>query len=374
MATAFYLDHNATAPLKPQARDAMIDWLSQTGNASSIHGFGRRARRAIESAREAVAGLVGADPANVIFTASGTEADNLALCGLPERAALVSAVEHPAVLKARGDALVIPVDSDGVIDLGALDAMLADAPPAIVSIMLANNETGVIQPVRAAAEIAHRHGALVHCDAVQGAGRLALDIAALGVDLMTISAHKMGGPVGAAALILAADIPLSPVLRGGGQERGRRAGTENVAAIAGFGVAARLAGDDLAMIERVRVRRDRLEAALQEVAPDCVVFGRDVARLANTSAIAMPGVDAETQLIACDLAGIAVSSGSACSSGRIAPSHVLSAMGVPPELARATIRVSIGPETTDEAIDRLIEVWTGLWRKRRNQPTLRAAV
>lgn len=374
MAEPLYLDHNATAPLKREARVAMETWLDQVGNPSSVHGFGRRARRALEQARDDVAAMVDADPAGVIFTASGTEADNLALCGFPSHLPVVSAIEHPAVLNARGDAERLAVDGNGVVDLAALDALLVEIGPAIVSIMLANNETGVIQPVAEAAGIAHAHGALIHCDAVQAPGRMAVSMTALGVDLMTLSAHKIGGPVGAAALILAPGIELAPLLRGGGQERGRRAGTENVAAIAGFGAAARLVGVDLAQANQVRARRDWFEAAILAEVPDAVIFGRAAERLPNTSCISMPGVDAETQLIAFDLAGIAVSSGSACSSGKVAASHVLSAMGVAPERAGSAIRVSLGVEIDDPAIERLIEAWISLWRKRRDGAPLRAAV
>lgn len=360
-----YLDHNAGAPLKAEARVAMLDALDRIGNASSVHRFGRAARRLVEDARDTVAALVAADPAGVIFTASGTEANNLALRGFPGRSVITSAIEHPSVLAATPDACRMPVDHSGVVDLAALrDALSAADRPALVSLMLANNETGVIQPVAEAATLAHSFGALIHCDAVQGPGRIALDIAALGVDLLTLSAHKLGGPQGAAALVLADDIDPAALIRGGGQERGRRAGTENVAAIAGFGAAAATSSQDLSTAARQTALRDAIAREICAAAPAARIIAEDAPRLPNTLCVVMPGVPAETQLIAFDLAGLAVSAGSACSSGKLAASHVLRAMGYDESEARSAIRISLGPQTGDDAVERVVAAWLSLWLKR----------
>jgi cysteine desulfurase len=367
-----YLDWNATAPLRPAARAALARALEGTGNPSSVHGEGRTARRLIESARQSVAALVGAEPGNVVFTSGGTEANMLALTPHlqvgPERAPrdrlLVSAIEHPSVGcggRFAAEAVSrIAVSASGALDLGDLQAQLSGAVRPLVSIMLANNETGVLQPVRAAAEIVHAAGGILHVDAVQAAGRMAVDITALGADLMTLSAHKIGGPQGVGAL-LRRDQSLhfpDPLLKGGGQERGLRAGTENVAAIAGFGAAAaELRAQVAAEIVHLSGLRDRLEAGLRAIAPETVIFGADAARVPNTTLFALAGIKAETALIALDLAGIAVSSGSACSSGKVAPSHVLAAMGVAPELARGAIRISTGYGSTAADIDRFLQAW-----------------
>jgi cysteine desulfurase len=359
-----YLDHNATTPLKPAVVAAVAAALGCTGNPSSVHRFGRCARRQVEDARTAVAALVGARPAQVIFTASATEANNLAVRGLtPLRHVLMSAIEHDSVVGAVEEAERVPVSDEGVIDLAALERVLArDTRPALVAVMLANNETGAIQPVAEAARIAHAHGALLLCDAAQAAGKITVDMAALGCDLLTISAHKLGGPQGAAALVVADRVMLAPLTRGGGQERGRRAGTENVAAIAGFGVAAKLAVEDLPRLAALAPLRDRLEAALHNMAP-VQVFGAEAPRLPNTSCVTMPGVGAETQIMALDLAGVAVSAGAACSSGKVRASRVLTAMGVAPAVASTAIRVSLGWSTTEADVDRFIETWTGLWSR-----------
>lgn len=353
-AAEIYLDWNATAPVHHAVIAAMAEALAETGNASSVHRAGRRARHRVEEARARVAALIGARPAQVVFTGSGTEANNLALSGTG-RTVLVGAAEHASVLEAAPDAGRIPVDGSGRIDLAALESLVnAVARPALVSVMLANNETGVLNDVAAAAAIAHRAGALVHCDAVQAAGKIAIDMQALGVDLLSLSAHKLGGPQGVGALAVADAVDLRPLLRGGGQERGRRAGTEAVAAIHGFGTAAELAIAPAAA--GMAELRDRLERAL----PEAAVLGTQAPRLPNTSCLAMPGVNADIQIMNFDLAGIALSAGSACSSGKIKASHVLAAMGVPPSLAASAIRVSLGPRTTEHEIDRFVEVWTAL--------------
>jgi cysteine desulfurase len=364
-----YLDHNATAPLLPAVRDAMLAALDLLGNPSSVHAEGRAARRAVEAARAAVAALAGAPPAGVVLTAGGTEANNLALrgLGLP---ALVSAVEHDSVLRAAPEAARVPVDARGVLDLGALDRMLAGAGgPALVSVMLVNNETGIVQPVAEAARIARARGALVHCDAVQAAGRLPLDMAALGVDMLTLSAHKLGGPKGCGALVLGErplrDGPgLKPLLLGGGQERRLRAGTENVAGAVGFGRAAELAAEGIGDQPRLAALRDRMEAMLRDAAPGLPLYGAGAARVANTSCFGMPGVPSEVQVMALDLAGVAVGAGSACSSGKVTPSHVLAAMGVPAAEAGSAIRVSLGRGTGEGEIARLVAAWSALRARR----------
>jgi cysteine desulfurase len=367
-----YLDWNATAPLRPEAALAIADALALGGNPSSVHQRGRAARQLVERSREQVAALVGALPDGVVFTSGGTEANHLALIGSGRARVLVSAIEHSSVLQVVPDAERIPVDANGIVDPVALAAFLAaDDRPTLVSVMLANNETGVIQPVRELAAVAHARGALFHCDAVQAAGKMPVSFADTGADFLTLSAHKIGGPTGIGALILAPGIEITPSQRGGGQERYRRAGTENLAGIAGFAAAS--AACDPVEYEAVRALRDGLEAAMP---PDAIVIGADVARLPNTSAIAMPGVPAETQVIALDLDGVMVSAGAACSSGKVGPSHVLAAMGVAPDIADGTIRVSLGWSTTEADITHFIDAWTALSRRtigRRTQRRAKAA-
>jgi cysteine desulfurase len=354
-----YLDYNATQPIKPAVRDAMMDILAGPTNASSIHGFGQRARGRMEQARAGVAALIGAKPAEILFTSGATEANATALGGTALRRIIVSAIEHPSVRTAT-DAAVLPVNGNGLLDLDGLDRMLAEiGEPALVSIMLANNETGVIQPVADAARIVHAHGGLLHSDAAQAPGRIPVDVVTLGVDLLTLSAHKMGGPQGAGALYIRDGLNLTPLLRGGGQEKRRRGGTENVAAIVGFGIAADLAADNPDLTEM----RDAMEARLAKAAPEITIHGALAARLGNTSCFGVHGLLAETALIALDLAGVAVSSGAACSSGAVEPSPVLLAMGVPDATAREAIRVSLGWATTPDEIDHLVESWTIVYRR-----------
>jgi cysteine desulfurase len=365
MRPSVYLDHNATTPLRAQAADAMREAMGSFGNPSSVHRHGRLARKLVEDAREQVARLVGADPANVIFTGSGTEANALALRGAGRDSVLVSAVEHVSVLGAVDGARIIPVDADGVVRLDALDEMLASSDrPGLVSVMLANNETGVLQPIGEVAALARRHDTLVHCDAVQAAGKIALDVASLGVHLMSLSSHKLGGPAGVGALVVDPSVPLSPLLRGGGQERGRRAGSENVLGIVGFGAAAAAAAEcgDSA---RLAALRDGLERRLEAICPSARLFGADAPRLPNTSCIGMPGVSGETQVIAFDLAAVSVSAGAACSSGKVSPSHVLKAMGVGENIAAAAVRVSMGGTTEPADVGRFVEVWSGIYGRAR---------
>lgn len=381
-----YLDHNATSHVRPEAREALLAALDATGNGSSVHAEGRAARGTMDAARARVAALVGATPSGVVFTSSGTEADALALTPDYRRgetplifdALLVSAVEHAAVLRghrfAPEQVEVLPVDARGRLRLDGLDAALARHAAAgrrvLLSLMVANNETGVLQPVAEAARRAHEQGALVHTDAVQAAGRIPLSMSALGVDLMSVSAHKLGGAPGAGALILAdPDLRPAPLIGGGAQERGRRAGSENVPAIAAFGAAAERAGASVdADGVRINGLRERLEDALRCEFPELVLLVGDVDRLPNTSCFALPGVPAETTVIALDLAGLAVSAGAACSSGKVAASHVLGAMGVPERIARSAFRLSFGWSSGEEDVDRALGVFRrvlpGLLRRR----------
>jgi cysteine desulfurase len=374
MAERSYFDWNATAPLRPQAAEAVRQALAVPGNPSSVHAEGRAARRLVEEAREEVAALVAARAGDVFFTSSGTEANMLALTPAiqtaderqPREKLLISAIEHSSVRAGgrfpRGAVADIAVDADGRVDLAALAGALAGTARPLVSIMLANNETGVVQPIAQAAAIVHAAGGLLHVDAVQAAGRIACDINALGADLMTLSAHKIGGPKGVGALIRAReDIHFpDPLIRGGGQERGLRAGTENVAGIAAFGAAAAaVRRQGAAEADQMRALRDKLETGLKAVAPGVVIFGAAVERLPNTTLFAAEGMKAETAVISFDLEGIAVSSGAACSSGKVQPSHVLAAMGVSPALTRGAVRLSLGWTTTETDNERCL----GAWRK-----------
>ncbi|PWW04317.1 cysteine desulfurase [Hoeflea marina] len=384
-----YLDHNATAPLRPAARDAMIAALSMTGNPSSVHAEGRAMRAMIGRARQAVADLCGTTPARVTFTSGATEAANLALS--PDyrmgRAALkiahlyVSGVEHPCVLSGGrfpADAVtVLPVDAAGRLDLDALDVALSthDAAQgqAMLALQLANNETGVIQPVAEAARIVHARQGLVVVDAVQGAGRMSLSLSELGADFLFVSAHKIGGPAGCGALVASGEILMpAPLIRGGGQEKGHRGGTENSAAIIGFGAAAIEAMAEAAASATLRVIRDRIEARIRALAPDVIIHGAEAERLANTIFFSLPGLKAETSQIGFDMEGIAVSAGSACSSGKVGTSHVLAAMGADDRLG--AIRVSIGHSTTDGDVDRFLAAFETINSRRLSrQPGAHAA-
>lgn len=366
-----YLDWNATTPLRPEARAAMAAAWDLVGNPSSVHAEGRQARRVVEDARVAVASAVGADSRNVVFTSGGTEANVLALTpglvrkpGVPVRRLIVSAVEHASVLAggrfATADIQVLGVDRDGVVRPDDLRTLLTNGEPALVSVMLANNETGALQPIPELAGIVHDAGGLLHVDAVQAFGKISIDISQLQVDLLSISAHKIGGPKGVGALVMANGVAgLDALLRGGGQELGRRAGTENVPGIAGFGAAVMAAMASLDDMKRVEKLRLRLEAGLRQ-SSNGLVFAQDVPRLPNTVLFGAPGLRAETAVIGFDLEGIAVSSGSACSSGKVQPSHVLEAMGFGPELTRGAVRLSLGWSTTEADVDRCLEAWRKL--------------
>ncbi|MBX2831679.1 MAG: cysteine desulfurase [Rhodospirillales bacterium] len=360
MAEQVYLDYNASAPLCNEARQAMIAAMDVAGNPSSVHASGRAARKIVDHARRTIAELVGGDSERIIFTSGGTEANNLALNGLEDVTVFTSATEHPSVIEGRVDAKRIPVDGNGVIDLAALEKMLQEASEAgqkvLVSVMLANNETGVIQPVAKIGLLAREYGAKVHCDAVQALGRMPVDMGRLLVDMVSISAHKIGGPKGIGALAIAPGVMLVPQIRGGGQEKYRRGGTENVLGIAGFAAAAQRADTNMAKMAIIAAMRDRLEMELASEAPELLIAGKGTERLVNTSCLILPGMPGETQVMALDLAGVAISSGSACSSGKVRESHVLKEMGVSD--AGSAIRVSLGLETTDEDIDTFIRVWS----------------
>ncbi len=355
-----YLDYNASAPLRSEARDAVVAALDVFGNASSVHAEGRRARALIDEARESVAELVNADPVEVVFTSGATEANTWALTAPWERIA-VAGIEHdsiraPAaqVAAERGaETIALPVTSDGTADYQSVGLEAGT----LLVLQRANNETGVLQDVEAAGRWATENGVRIHCDAVQAPGRLPINFRTLGATTLSLSAHKIGGPKGIGALVISGNAPLPPLLTGGGQEVRRRAGTENVAAIAGFGAAARAALRDLADAPRVAALRDRLEAEVLSATPEAVVLGANTARLPNTSSIALPGHSAETLVIKFDLAGIAISAGAACSSGKVGQSHVLTAMGLSPDIARGAIRVSLGADTTEQDIAAFVAAW-----------------
>lgn len=355
-----YLDHNAAAPLRPAARAAMLAALDVFGNASSVHAEGRRARALVDEARAAVAALVNAHPQEVVFTSGATESNVWAL-SQPWRRIALARIEHDSVrapaaeIAARRDAEAVdlPVDSNGRVDVTAA----GQGHGTLLALQMVNSETGVVQDVATAGLWATESGARLHCDAAQAPGRVPIDFPTLGAATMSLSAHKIGGPKGVGALVISGNTPMTSLLPGGGQEMRRRAGTENVAAIAGFGAAARAALDDLADARRIAALRDRLEAEVLRMTPGAVVIGAPAPRAGNTSSIALRGASAETLVIKFDLAGVAVSAGSACSSGKVSESPVLRAMGLPPEIAQGAIRVSLGPTTTDDDIAAFLAAW-----------------
>lgn len=362
MAGRIYLDYNATAPLRPEAKSVMAGCLGAPHNASSLHSFGRQGRDLLETAREQVASLVGASAGQVIFNSGATEANNTVLRHFDGQRILVSAVEHPSVLGPAAGSVHIGVNADGVLDLHALEDLLKEDKTALVSVMMVNNETGVIQPVKESAALAKRYGALFHTDAVQAAGRLPIDIAALGADFLTLSSHKIGGPQGAGALVLGLCAVTPVLLKGGGQEKYARAGTENVAAIAGFGAAAQAAQARMEEFHALAKSRDRLERELHKIR-DIVIYGQNAPRVANTTLFSLPGLSSETLLMALDLEHIAVSNGAACSSGKVEPSAVLKAMGVPDKEAKGALRVSMGWDTKPEDIDGFLDAWQKIIRR-----------
>lgn len=358
-----YLDYNASAPLLAAAREAMFAASALDGNASSVHVEGRRLRAAIERAREAVAGLVGAPSNSVVFTSGASEA-NATVLRSGFDIAIRADVEHDSVLApidaSSAQVVALPVSADGVVSPSHVSDVLGSLPSgarAVLAVQLANNETGVIQPVPELAAMARARGVHVHCDAVQAPGRIDISFPSLGVDTLVLSSHKLGGPKGAGAIVVRDGAAFEPLIHGGGQERRRRAGTENVTAIAGFAAAVGELGQQPDEPLRQAHLRDRLEAGVIALTPRAVVIGAAVPRLPNTTAIAFPGHPAELLLIKLDLAGFAVSAGAACSSGKIGRSRVLAAMGIPPDLAAVTIRISIGAGTTEADVDRFLSAW-----------------
>ena len=375
-----YFDYNATTPLAPEVADAVASATRDLfGNASSVHFFGQQAKAAVDNARSATAALIGADPSEIVFTSGGTESDNFAIRGAADalepgkrRHLIASAIEHEAVLNTlkalvrRGwRTTLLPLDASGVVSPDRLREVMTD-DTALVSVMHANNEIGTIQPVAELAAVAHEHGALMHTDAVQSVGKIPVDVRALGVDLLSLSAHKFNGPKGAGALWIKRGTRLLPYQTGGKHERNRRAGTENVPALAGLGVAATLAAGKLNReAERVGALRDRLEEGVLRSVPGTAVNGLRERRVANTTNISFDRVEAESLLIALDLEGIAVSTGSACSSGTLEPSHVLKAMGLPVHRTQNSLRFSLGLFSTEAEVDRVIEVLPRLVEKLR---------
>ncbi|MEG3619153.1 cysteine desulfurase family protein [Magnetovibrio sp. PR-2] len=370
MSQQVYMDHNATSPTRPKVRDAVVRAMEAGGNPSSVHASGRKARRAVEDAREQIRTAVNAPKsAQIVFTSCGTEANTLALTCTGRDKIWAGATDHAAVLRVADHVEIIPVDVNGLIDPFQLDELFAGGgDDVVVSVMLANNETGVLQQLEGIANIAHRYSALVHTDAVQALGKVDVDFESLGVDMMSVSAHKIGGPLGVGALIATKDVDLTAINPGGGQEKGVRGGTENVPGIVGFGLAAEIAIAELAGMAHVKALRDTLEARILDCAPDATVIAQLWDRLPNTSFIAMPGVDAETQVMNFDLEGIAVSAGSACASGKTKSSAVLTAMGLPADIARSAVRVSLAQTNKIEEIEHFISVWTNLYQRKNTAP------
>lgn len=360
------MDYNATAPIKASVIEAVAKAMKTAGNPSSVHTAGRAARQIVETARQNIAALVGSRTRDVTFCSGGTEASNAVIRGCGAASIIIAKTEHDCGLAAAKLAGIpvhyVDVGKDGLLDMTSLQAALDDAPkPALVSVMLVNNETGVIQPIAEISVLAHEYGALVHTDAVQAAGKLLFDFKELGADYLTLSAHKIGGPQGVGAIITTPTAPLKPLIAGGGQELGRRSGTENVAGIAGFGVAAIEALTEVSKYNKLALLRDRFELAVSRHANSAVIAASDAPRVGSTSCVIMPNVRGETQVMHFDLNGISVSSGSACSSGKVKVSHVLSAMGYSDEEAACSLRVSLGLDTSEADIDRLIKAWTQLY-------------
>ncbi len=372
-ASRIYADYNATAPLRPEAKAAMAAALELTGNPSSVHAEGRKARGLVEGARETIAAAIGACRDDIAFTSGGTEAVALplrgALSGTGDAVLVTSGIEHEAVATIVTGNEVWPVGADGVVDLGWLKEQVAKLKRQgyrpLVSLMLVNNETGVIQPVAEAAAIAHEAGGLIHCDAIQALGKIEVSIIETDVDYLSLSAHKVGGPQGVGATYVKPGVPLRSIQTGGGQEFGRRAGTENVAGIAGFAAAAEAAVAELSRYQALGVHRDRMEARVKAAAPQLQVHGGAAQRVAGVSCFGVEGLPSETQIMGLDLAGFAVSAGSACSSGKVKPSRVLTAMGLSETAARSAIRASFGWASRPEDFDALADAWVKMARRAR---------
>lgn len=351
-----YLDHNATTPLRPNALAAMSVVLSEVGNPSSIHSFGRSARKHVEDARKKIADTLNVSSGQVFFNSGATEGNNTILKGFSGKRILISVTEHSSVIDAGVKCDLILVHPSGLIDMDAFQKMVTDNPPALVSVMLVNNETGVIQPIAEISKIAKSVGALIHCDAVQAYGRIAFTRESLGVDFLTLSSHKIGGPQGVGALIVSAGTTLPKLLEGGGQERRSRAGTENTAGITGFGVAAVEAMSSIPAFQKLENFRNLIEAEISK-SPRVKIYGQNAPRVANTICCTVDGITSDTLLMAFDIEGIAISSGSACSSGTVKITHVLKAMGMDEKQNAAALRISLGHTTTTQDIEQFIKVW-----------------
>ena len=373
-----YLDYNASSPLNPRAWEAMEAVLcAENGayNASAVHFYGREGRKMVEAARENVAKLVGAETNQVIFNSGATEGNNTVLRhfaeNYPDETILVSAIEHPSILELHAvfnNVKTIPVDHDGLIRVDALAEMLkSEEKVSVVSCMFVNNETGVVQDVAALSVLAHQYGALFHCDAVQAVGRLPVDMQALGIDFLTLSSHKIGGPQGVGAFVLGMCGETPTLLFGGGQEKSARAGTENVAGIVGFGAAVKASLENIEDYQKLSALRDRLEAGLQKISPEIAIHGVEAPRAVNTSFFSLEGADSQTMLMAFDLEGIALSNGSACSSGTVKPSATLLAMGANEKIASSALRVSLGWATKEDDIDAFLDAWKKIYKRIQNK-------
>jgi len=377
MIKRFYLDYNASTPLHPKSWEVMQSLLSAQNhayNASAIHSFGREGQKIIENARKEISNLIGADKNQIIFNSGATEGNNTILrhfsTQYPNDTILISAIEHPSILEAQNtlpNIKIIPVDDNGLIIIEELEMLLKENTASLVSIMAANNENGAIQDVSEISKIAHTNNALYHCDATQAAGKISINMKELDIDFLTISSHKIGGPQGVGALALGICGQSPSLLFGGGQEKSLRAGTENVAGIAGFGAAARSALDNIEEYQKLKKLRDDFESKLKDISPDIIIHSQDAKRIANTSFFSLPNANSQTLLMALDLEGLAVSNGSACSSGRVKPSHVLEAMGKDKKLTSSALRISMGWATKGEDIEAFLEAWQKIYTRMSNK-------
>lgn len=362
-----YADYNATSPIIDSVRKSILEVLSkQILNPSSLHRKGQEARKILQDARDNVRGIIGAlGDKEVVFTSGATEANNLVMRGVAGYRHVISAIEHPSILNSAYNPHIIPVNQEGVVDLLELKKILSklERDRVIVSVMMANNETGVIQPVKEVAEIAHKFGAICHTDAAQSVGKIEVNMEDLGVDLLTLSAHKFGGIAGSGVLIFDKKLVIEPIVIGGGQEKGLRGGTENIVAIAGLSAALQDIPDLLSKMDEIKKLRDQLECELLNLASGIKIFGKNSKRLPNTSLIYMPKVRSDVQLMHFDLNNIAVSNGSACSSGKVEPSHVLLAMGATKEQAECSIRISIGPKTKPRDVEKIVDCWYNIYKQ-----------
>ncbi|WP_264736021.1 MULTISPECIES: cysteine desulfurase family protein [unclassified Wolbachia] len=362
-----YADYNATAPISENVKKSIFEvLLKQTLNPSSLHKRGQEARKILQDARDNIRDALGVpSDKEIVFTSGATEANNLVMRGIAGYLHVISAIEHPSILNSACNPYIIPVNQEGIVDFLELEKILSELKgnKAIVSVMMANNETGVIQPVKEIAEIAHKFGAICHTDTAQSVGKIKVNMEDLGVDLLTLSAHKFGGVAGSGVLIFNKELAIEPIIIGGGQEKGFRGGTENIVAIAGLSAALQNIPDLLSKMDEVKELRDQLECELLNLASDIRIFGKNSKRLPNTSFIYMPEVKSDVQLMHFDLNHIAVSNGSACSSGKVEPSHVLLAMGATKEQAECSIRISIGPETKPQDIKKIVDCWYNIYKK-----------